>query len=113
MFLQSSLPLPRFPPSKYLASKLLEMSWAWCQPDFQLARLGGAEGQAPAPRTLTGVGLLCRASLTGGNLWAGSRGASARSAPRPESAAETPPVPGNTETEAWAGKRPNGALGPL
>lgn len=71
------------------------MSRAWCQPDFQLARTGGAEGQAPAPSTLAGMEFWCGTLLMGG--------ASAGSAPRPESAVETPPVPGNTKTQGWAG----------
>ena len=102
-FLPSFLLLPRLPPSKYLASELLEMSRAWRQPDSQLARMGGAGGQAPAPWAVTGVGLSCPALLTG-DPWAGARGAGARSPPRPESAAETPPVPGNTDTRTWAGR---------
>lgn len=88
------------------------MSWAWGQPDFQLARMGGTKGQAPAPSPLSGLGLLCGASHWG-HLWAGSKGANSQSAPRPESAVETPPVPGNTETGVWAGTDPKWSPGPF
>lgn len=88
-FLPSCLLLPSVPPSKYLASELLEMSRAWCQPDFQLARMGGAGGQAPAPPALPGTGLRYPALLTR-DPRAPSRGASTVSSPRTASAAETP-----------------------
>lgn len=72
--------------------------------------MGGAEGQAPAPSAVTGVGLSCRALLTGGIFEQDPGDPVLGLLPALSQQQKLPPVSGNTETRLEV--KPGGALGP-